>query len=153
MSPKPSLPPLTVSPVLGLAAASEHEAILATTALLKGQPLITDFSAYVDAVLERQKINPPLLGNGIALPHARTPVVKEIVFAAARLAAPVSFGHEEKPVQLVFLFGVPPQRISEYLAATAALVRRLCEPGTVAGLLEAPDEAAFLERLGCPLLS
>ena len=127
--------------VLGLAAESESGLIHEVAALLAGHPAIADQGRFVEAVLERQKLNPPLLGNGVALPHARTPAVKEIVFAAARCHDPVSFG--ETPVRLVFLFGVPPHRISEYLAMTAFLARRLRDPVVLAGLLQAADAESF----------
>jgi fructose PTS system EIIA component len=130
------------SPVtLGLEATGEEQAIRAVAALLDGKTGIRDHEAFIHAVLERQKINPPLLGSGIALPHARTAAVSEIVFAAARCQTPVDFSGT--PVSLVFLFGVPPNRIAEYLAITAALARRLRDPRVVADLMAAPDEVSF----------
>ena len=130
------------SPItLDLEAAGEEQAIRAAAALLEGKAGIRDHEAFIHAVLERQKINPPLLGSGIALPHARTPAVSEIVFAAARCRMPVDFSGTQ--VSLVFLFGVPPDKIAEYLAMTAALARRLRDPQVVADLMAAPDEASF----------
>jgi mannitol/fructose-specific phosphotransferase system IIA component (Ntr-type) len=126
---------------LDLEAAGEEQAIRAVAGLLAGKAGIRDHAAFVDAVLERQKLNPPLLGSGIALPHARTAAVSQIVFAAARCRTPVDFSGT--PVSLVFLFGVPPERIAEYLAMTAALARRLRDPRVVADLMAAPDEASF----------
>lgn len=145
------LPPLSVAPALQLAAANEQEAVMKTVGLVQGLREVGDFPAFAEAVWERQLINPPLLGDGIALPHARTPAVSEIVFAVSRLHSPVGFGPEAKPVRLLFLFGVPPQRISEYLATTAALVRRLRDPKLVTDLLEAKEEPDFLDLLGTTL--
>ena len=54
----------------------------------------------------------------------------------------------QTPVSLVFLFGVPPHRIADYLGMTAALARRLRDPGNVAALLEAGDEETFRRRIG-----
>ena len=137
----PSDAPVT----LGLAAFSETAAIEEVASLLAGHPAVPDHGRFVQAVLERQKENPPLLGSGVALPHARTPAVKEIVFAAARCREPVLFG--QTPVRLVFLFGVPPHRIAEYLAMTAFLARRLRDPAVLESLLQAPDEASFRQHL------
>lgn len=139
----PDLTPLS----LDLEVATETEAILAVAGLLAGRAEVTDAAGFTEAVLERQRVSPPLLGNSIALPHARTPKVKEIVFAIGRCTQPVPFGPAAAPVQLIFLFGVPPHRISEYLAATAALARRLRDPAVVQALLAAPDEAAFRKEL------
>jgi mannitol/fructose-specific phosphotransferase system IIA component (Ntr-type) len=126
---------------LDLEASGEEQAIRAVAALLTGKAGIRDEAAFIGSVLERQKINPPLLGNGIALPHARTGAVSEIVFAVARCRAPVAFSGAA--VSLVFLFGAPPDRIAEYLAMTAALARRLRDPRVVEGLMAAPDEDSF----------
>ncbi|QJE96172.1 PTS sugar transporter subunit IIA [Luteolibacter luteus] len=126
-------------------ASSENEAIAAVAGQLAGDPRILQPDRFLEAVYERQKINPPLLGSGIALPHARCTAVSEIVMAVGRLASPVKFG--DTPVRLIFLVGVPPQRISEYLAMTASLARRLRAPGVVEKLLSAKDEETFRAEL------
>lgn len=127
--------------LLDLAAATEEDAIRSLAATLKGNPEVVDLNGFTEAVLERQRINPPLLGNGIALPHARTSKVKEVVFAIARTATPVLFG--ATPVRLIFLYGIPPHRVAEHLATTAALARRLRDPQIVEALLQAGDEESF----------
>jgi len=132
---------------LNLDASEESGAIMATAELLRGHPDVLDHAAFVEAILERQKINPPLLGNGIALPHARTSKVKEIVFAAARCARPVPFGDPAVPVRLIFLYGIPPHRVAEHLATVAALARKLRDPKVVDGLLAAADAATFFTLL------
>lgn len=143
MSPAFVLPRFSVPPVVDMEAHDETTAIRKVAGLLKGHADIADHAAFVAAVEERQRLNPPLLGEGIALPHARTPAVREIVFVAARLKAAAPFGPDGLPVRLVFLFGVPPRRIGEYLTATAALARCLRNTATVAKLLAAADEAEF----------
>lgn len=134
---------LDMPALLGLDAASEQDAIARTAGLLGNDPKISDCPAFLQAVLDRQRINPPLLGSGIALPHARTAVVKEIVCVAARCATEVPFGPEQTPVRLIFLFGIPPQQISQYLALTAGLVKRLRRPEILAGLLAADSADEF----------
>jgi mannitol/fructose-specific phosphotransferase system IIA component (Ntr-type) len=133
----------TAPPLLDLEVSSERDAITATAELLNNAGKLMDFFGFVEAVLDRQKINPPILGELIALPHARTPLVGEILFAAARCVNPVPFGPQGKPVKLIFLFGVPPHCVSEYLAVTAALVRCLRQPGTIDGLLAAKTVEDF----------
>ncbi|MEO8613525.1 MAG: PTS sugar transporter subunit IIA, partial [Luteolibacter sp.] len=140
---KPNAPPL-----LDLDASNERDAITATAGLLKNSREIGDHAGFLEAVFDRQQVNPPILGDVVALPHARTAWVSEIVFAAGRCAEPVAFGPEGKPVRLIFLFGIPPHRISEYLAVTAALVRRLRKPEVLEGLLAARTPDEFLGWLG-----
>lgn len=133
---------LSVPPVLDAEVADEDGAIRRAAELLRGLPAVTDFEGFLAAVYERQRINPPVLGNGVALPHARTPRVGQIVFAALRCREPVVFGGD-KPVRLVFLFGVPPAAIAEYLGMTAALVRRLRDPRVLEGLNQAGTADEF----------
>lgn len=138
---------LDAPPLLDLRAVDEEGAITRVAALLKGHARVADEAGLLAAVLERQRIQPPMLGNGVALPHARTPLVDEIVCVAARCVEPVVFGPDATPVRLIFLFGIPPHRISEYLALTAGLVRRLRQPEVMDGLLGAETEEGFLKWL------
>ncbi len=138
---------LDVPPLLDLEAADEETAITRVAELLKGHAQMRDEAGFLAAVLERQRINPPVLGSGIALPHARTPLVDEIVCAVGRTKEAVAFGADAVPVRLIFLFGIPPHRITEYLAVTAGLVKKLRRPEVVEGLLNAETEADFLQWL------
>ncbi len=134
-------------PLLDFMAGDEHEAIRRTAELLALDSGITNFGGFVDAVLDRQRIDPPLLGNGVALPHARTVLARDIVCVAARCASPVPFGPEATPVQLIFLLGVPPHRINEYLGLTASLVQRLRDPKTLDALLAVNTAEEFTALL------
>ncbi len=141
------MPILNAPPLLDAVVTDETQAIRRVASLLDGCPDVLDAAGFLEAVFDRQRVNPPILGNGIALPHARSRSVREIVFVAMRCAEPVSFGAEEKPVRLVFLFGVAPHRVSEYLAATAALVKRLRNPEVLEGLLAASQADEFIKWL------
>lgn len=138
---------LTAPPLLDLEVSSETDAITRTAGLLEGSAEISDYPKFLGTVFDRQRINPSLLGNGVALPHARTALAREIVFVVARTKEPVAFGAEKKPVRLIFLFGIPPHRIVEYLAVTAALVKRLRDPETIEGLLSAESADDFIQWL------
>ncbi len=138
---------LDAPPLLDLADADEVTSITRTADLLSGCAKVKNGRAFLEAVLERQRINPPVLGSGVALPHARTPWVDEIVCVASRCLVPVAFGPEQVPVRLIFLFGIPPHRITEYLAITAALVKRLRNPDVIDGLLKADTVEDFLKWL------
>jgi len=133
--------------VLGVEATTEDGVITELIRELAGCPEVRDVAELHRAVLARQKLQTPLLGEGVALPHARTPAVTEIVMAIGRCPAPVAFGPEKEPVRLVFLYGVPAHCISEYLAAVAQLARALKKTGTIEALLAAPDEASFRKAL------
>lgn len=62
-----------------------------------------------NAVIQREKIGSTGIGNGIAIPHTRSLVVKNLMVSIGRPVKPVDFGSlDKKPVRLVFLLVAPP---------------------------------------------
>ena len=133
--------------LLGLEAATELEVIERLIGLLAGRGEVRDVGELRRAVLERQKLQPPLLGSGVALPHARTNAVGELVVAVGRCREPVPFGPERVPIRLVFLYGVPAHGISVYLDAVSRLTRVLRDPAALEAMLTTTEEAEFRRLL------
>ncbi len=73
-------------------------------------------------------------------------LARDIVCVAARTADPIPFGPESEPVRLIFLLGIPPHRINEYLELMAVLVKRLRDPEILQRLLttDTPEEFTSL---------
>lgn len=134
-------------PLLDFEASDENDAIRRTTELMAFHSGITHFGAFVDAIFDRQKINPPILGNGVAIPHARTVLAREIVCVAGRCKNEVPFGPDAVPVRLIFIFGIPLHLIDEYLQITADLARKLRNPEILNALLSAPTSEEFATLL------
>ena len=78
--------------VLALSATTEEEVIKQMIRALAGRPEIRDLQGLQRAVLERQKLQVPLLENGVALPHARTAAVTAIVAVIGRCQEAVVVG-------------------------------------------------------------
>ena len=133
----------TIPVLLEMEGTTEEEVITEMIRALQGRAEVRDTGVFEQAVLERQKVHPPLLGNGVALPHARTSAVTEMVLVIGKCPAPVAFGPEQIPVKLIFLYGVPAPCISEYLASVAKLTGFLRQPGCLDQLLMTADEAGF----------
>jgi mannitol/fructose-specific phosphotransferase system IIA component (Ntr-type) len=128
---------------LDLAETEEESLILAVAALLKHNPAVVNFKEMTHDLLLRQRDKPPLLGNGIAIPHARTHAVTEPLMAIARNDSAIPFGPNAELIKLVFLFVIPCSRAHESLAMTAMLARMLRNPSTVEGLMAAQNEETF----------
>lgn len=128
---------------LDLEVADETSLVLTVAGLLNNHPDVVDFQQMTEDLLIRQRDKPPLLGNGIALPHARTRGVAAPLLAIARTRDPIAIGPDNEPVTLVFLFVIPCHRAHESLEVSAMLARMLRNPTTIDQLLAAPDEAAF----------
>ena len=86
-------------------------------------PDVLDPAALRAAVLERQKIDPPVLPSGIALPHGRTDSVRSLVIVVATADAPLPL--ENLDIQVIFLIGVPKAATVQYLELISFLTRQL----------------------------
>jgi mannitol/fructose-specific phosphotransferase system IIA component (Ntr-type) len=124
-------------------AKADTEAIDELLSSLRNHPDVVDPDRLRAAVLERQKVDPPLLPMGIAFPHARTDSVRSLVLAIGICPEPVIFG--DTPVRLILLIGVPKAAIGEYLDLTSFLVRHLRNQPVLDRLLAASNMAEFLE--------
>lgn len=85
---------------------------------------------YVASELQkREQLGSTGMGNGVAIPHARLPVVKRPYGLVARLKPPVDFDAiDGKPVDLVFLLLLPAPPEADQLTALALVARKLKEP-------------------------
>ncbi|HZC36494.1 MAG TPA: PTS sugar transporter subunit IIA [Chthoniobacterales bacterium] len=124
-------------------AGTEIQAIDELLSALRNQPDVIDPGSLREAVLQRQKVDPPILPMGVAFPHARTDSVRALVLAVGICPQPVSFG--ETPVRLILLIGVPKAAIAEYLELTSFLARHLRNQPVLDRLMHATTMPEFLE--------
>lgn len=81
---------------------------------------------FLQALAKRENLESTGIGNGIAIPHARTDSVKDLLLAFARSPEGVDFSSiDGKPSYLIFLIASPEQKKSEYIMALAKLSRLL----------------------------
>ncbi|MEO6874548.1 MAG: PTS sugar transporter subunit IIA, partial [Opitutaceae bacterium] len=112
--------------------------------LLDGHPLVLDFPGFYEELLARDRLDTTCLGNGIALPHARTEHVKEMVMAVGRSDSGIPVDEKSEPVRLFFMLGTPKSKPADYLAAVSALCRILREAATREALLTAATPEEFI---------
>ncbi len=131
---------------LELTAATQRDAILETADLLAGHPAMSSFEQFKKDLLAREDAGSTHLGGCVALPHARTAAVNEILVAAGRSEDGVPFSSLNEPVRLIFVVATPRSQISGYLATVGALARLLRDPARLDQLLRcgAPSEFAAL---------
>jgi mannitol/fructose-specific phosphotransferase system IIA component (Ntr-type) len=134
--------------LLDLPAGTADEVIRALHAgLVAGTAAVTDGPRFLADLQERMAVAPVTIADDVALPHARTDAVSQLVLAVARLKPGVAFDASHPRVRLVFLIGTPRGAVTDYLRVVAALTRLLRNPAARSGLMTATDEADFRSML------
>src|SRR5271170_8408410 len=101
-----------------------------------------------DAILQRERLGPTGVGDGIAIPHGKLPRCERICGVFARLERPIDFeALDGLPVDLIFLLIAPESAGADHLKALAAIARVLRKPGVAGQLRGARDASAMYSLL------
>lgn len=102
-----------------------------------------------EAVLEREAVLSTGIGGGVALPHARTTVVSELLLAAGTTTpGGVDFeALDGRPVRLVFMLAGPVESAGDHVKALSRLSRLLARSELRRSLAECTDADEFLAVL------
>jgi mannitol/fructose-specific phosphotransferase system IIA component (Ntr-type) len=80
--------------------------------------------ALIEAVLAREQQRSTGIGEGLAVPHAKSHGIQSIAMAAGTLREPVDFHSiDRQPVRLVCMIVAPPDRIADHIQALARVSR------------------------------
>lgn len=96
--------------LLDVEATSKNEVISKLIDLIDKNGYLTDKDEFYNAVMEREKVSPTGLENGLATPHGKSKAVKKPVFAVAKLKNSIDEWEsvdEDNRVNIVFLLGIP----------------------------------------------
>ncbi|WNI78235.1 PTS 2-O-a-mannosyl-D-glycerate transporter subunit IIABC [Enterobacter ludwigii] len=129
---------------------SRDEAIRQLTMRLVTLGKITDGNVFLTEVFHRESLGPTALGEGLAVPHGKSAVVKEAVFAVATLREPLSWEGVDGPenVELIFLLAIPPAEAgSTHIQVLTELTSRLADETLRARVMAATTAAALLAAL------
>jgi PTS system nitrogen regulatory IIA component len=109
-------------------------------------------SDVFDGLEEREKLGSTGFGNGVAIPHARSSLVKRPAAVLLRLESPVDFAAADgMPVELVFGLLSPEDAGATHLHALAAISRLARDESTREALIEAPNAEAMFALLSSHL--
>lgn len=130
---------------LDIIASSKIEVIEGLIDLLVQGNKVMDKKAYLDLVLERERMGSTGIGKGIAIPHGKTDAIKSVAIAFGRSRKGVDFDAlDDQPVNLIFLLAAPNDSGPIYLKALARLSRILRKEDFRGALLEAKDVKSVL---------
>jgi len=95
---------------------------------------------------EREKIGSTAIGNGVAIPHCRTPNCPSILGILLKLPKGVDFSARDgQPVDLLFVLLVPIGAEEEHLRVLALLARYFVNPEFCRQLREADSDEALYQ--------
>ena len=131
-----------------VAAASSKKRVLHDMAQLAGNCYDMRAEVLLEALLEREKLGPTGVGNGVALPHARSMDVGRVCGAFILLESPVDFGSVDKlPVDVIFGLFAPENAGVDHLKALAKVSRTLRDSSICAKLRANPDQQTLFTIL------
>ena len=81
-----------------------------------------DLEEFVKEINEREKLTPTGMQDGIAIPHTRTPLVKELSLALGISREGVDFeSMDGEPSKLIFMIAAPEETKKEHLDLLAEI--------------------------------
>ena len=130
---------------IGGAARDKADAIHQLVGLMAKAGNVGDPAAYEEAVRAREALGTTALGEGIAIPHAKTAAVSAPGLAAMTLPAGVDYDAPDgAPTTLLFLIAAPDAKADVHLEVLARLSAMLMDPAFSASLRAAGTPEAFL---------
>lgn len=102
----------------------------------------------VEGAMTREAIGSTGIGHGIAIPHCRTPLVKEIVCAFGASEAGIDFDSlDGEPVHSVFLLLTPPDQKEQHLQLMKSFASQIRKEHFCEFLQEVKGAPALVELL------
>jgi len=110
--------------VIDLDAPSKQAAITALIDRLAQNGDIVDPKKVLDSVLERESTRTTGIGNGLAIPHGKSPGTGKLTMAIGKPAVPIEFNSiDGRPVTIIWLLVSPPDQAGVHIKALAAISR------------------------------
>lgn len=116
---------------------NKSDAIKELTHLLFEKKRMKSVGLALDQIMAREATESTGIGNGIAVPHARVPGMKNLACAVGRAPDGMDFvAIDRKPVYVIFLICYPPEQQTSYLNFVATVARLLSDPEMLQALGE-----------------
>ena len=125
---------------------SKPETIEKMVALMAAGGNLADVEAYKKSVFAREEESTTGIGEGIAIPHAKTAAVKAPGLAAMVVKDGVDYDSlDGEPAKLIFLIAAPDTEDNVHLEVLSRLSMLLMDPDFRTGLMEAENVDAFFK--------
>ena len=112
--------------IIGMRSRTKKEAIKELLTKLKENGFIKDEKEILETVMEREKLGSTGIGQGIAVPHAKSDQIENLVAALGISKTGIDFNSlDGEPVNIVFLVLAPTKSVGLHLKALAKIARLL----------------------------
>lgn len=127
---------------------SKEEAINKLVNLMDSTGNLKDKEAYKKAVLERESLSTTGIGDGIAIPHAKTTAVENAGLSAMVVKDGVDYDSlDGQPAKLFFMIAAPESKGDVHLEVLARLSTILMDEKFREKLINAKDKNEFLKLI------
>ena len=107
-----------------------------------------DLEEFVKEINEREKLTPTGMQDGIAIPHARTPFVKQLSLALGISKEGIDFeSMDGEPSKLIFMIAAPEETKKEHLDLLAEISKLSYEEELVEELKRASTIEDVINKL------
>ena len=110
--------------------------------------IVKDENRFIEAIKEREGVETTAIGNGIAIPHARSDTVEGLSVVLAKSEEGIDFqAVDGKPVQLIFMIACSVDISKGYLQILARIARLCKNYAMKDGLIKAKDEKEIMNLI------
>ncbi len=110
---------------------------------------IRSHDVILNTVRERERTWTTAIGSGVAVPHARSLVVRDMAVVFGRSKSGIEFGADDGPVHLFFLIVAPYQdKGNRYLPVLGGIVQLVADDGVREQLMQVGNFDEFGALLG-----
>lgn len=132
--------------LMEMQAETKNEALCELVDLLCSTYKLKDRAVILDAILKRERQQSTGVGMGLAVPHAKTPVVDKLHVAFGRSAGGIDFDSADGGKARLFFILVSPRDVSgPHIKALAGISRLIKHEQFRDAAIACTDEKAFVE--------
>ncbi|HKY34110.1 MAG TPA: PTS sugar transporter subunit IIA [Candidatus Polarisedimenticolia bacterium] len=125
-----------------------EECLETMAVLMRERGAIGDKVDTVTRLMERERTMSTGMGGGVAVPHAKSPLVKRMTVAMGQVPDGVDFkAIDGKPVHIVFLLLGPPDSTREHVDLLARIAYLVKSPGVIEALRGAASPAQVMTAI------
>jgi fructose-specific phosphotransferase system IIA component len=125
---------------------TKEEVVAELVKLIAQSKKLKSKKTFYNAILEREGLGSTGIGNGVAIPHAKTKVADDFIIAFARKDEGIDFGAlDGEKTFLFFILASPKEEIGGHLKILAEISRLVKDKFIVELLRKAKDRKEILK--------